>query len=63
MNWADFLRIMVMEEKAAQAKYALAASQTDDPFLKDVFEKLQYEESVHADLLENEYNKWLKQQA
>lgn len=62
MNWADFLKIMIMEEQAAQAKYELAAAQTEDLTLKNIFERLQYEESVHADLLESEYNKWLRQQ-
>ncbi|HIC89320.1 MAG TPA: hypothetical protein EYP04_07935 [Anaerolineae bacterium] len=61
MEWAELLKIMTMEEETAKAKYAMAAAMTDDPHMKEVFERLEYEEEIHADLLRNEYERWLKQ--
>jgi rubrerythrin len=63
MNWEEFFQVAIQEEHKAEAKYGGAAAQTDDPKLKDIFEKLQYEESLHADLLESEYGRWRKQKA
>lgn len=63
MDWAEFLRIMVAEEQSAEAKYRFAANSTDDPKLKEVFEQLVYEESLHAALLEKWYNDAKKKQA
>jgi rubrerythrin len=62
MNWDDFFKAMIAEEHAAKAKYAAAAAQVNDPKLKGLLEQFQYEESVHADLLEREYAKWRKTQ-
>jgi rubrerythrin len=63
MNWEEFFQVAIEEEHKAEAKYGSAAAQTDDPKLKDIFEKLEYEESIHADLLEIERKKWVKKQA
>ena len=63
MDWDAFFKAMIAEEHAACNKYATAAQQTDDPALKKLLEQFQYEEDVHADLLETEYVRWRKQQA
>ncbi len=51
MNWDLFLKIMRMDEEAARQKYMEAASITDDPRIKEVLERLAYEEEIHAGLL------------
>lgn len=63
MDWDTFFKAMIAEEHAANKKYADAAAQTDDPALKEMLEQFEYEESVHADLLETEYGRWRKQKA
>jgi rubrerythrin len=63
MDWDAFFKAMIAEEHAAYKKYAAAAQQTDDPNLKKLLEQFQYEEDVHADLLETEYARWRKQKA
>lgn len=63
MNWDAFFKAMIAEEHAAYAKYEAAAAQAGDKKLKELLEQFRYEESVHADLLEREYEKWKKQQA
>jgi rubrerythrin len=63
MDWDAFFKAMIAEEHAAYNKYETAAKQTDDPALKKLLEQFKYEESVHADLLENEYGRWRKRQA
>jgi rubrerythrin len=60
MNWEEFFKAMIAEEYAAKAKYAAAAAQASDPKLKKLLEQFQYEEGVHADVLEGEYAKWRK---
>jgi rubrerythrin len=60
MDWDSFFKAMIAEEYAAKAKYAAAAAQASDPKLKELLEQFQYEEGVHADLLEGEYAKWRK---
>ncbi len=62
MDWDAFFKAMIAEEHAAYNKYATAAQQTSDPALKKLLEQFQYEESVHADILEKEYNRWRKKQ-
>lgn len=63
MNWDDFFKAMIAEEHAAYDKYAAAAAESTDPALKRLLEQFQYEESVHADILEKEYGRWRKRQA
>jgi rubrerythrin len=63
MDWDAFFKAMIAEEHAAYNKYAAASQQADDPALKKLLEQFQYEEDVHADLLEREYVRWRKQKA
>ncbi len=61
MDWDSFFKAMIAEEHAAYKKYAAAAAQANDPKLRELLEQFQYEESVHADVLERQYEKWRKQ--
>lgn len=54
MDWLNFLKVMVVEERAARDKYQLAVDLADDPAIKAVFERLRDEEAFHADFLEGE---------
>ncbi len=60
MSWEMFFQMMIVEEKAARDKYALALEQTDSPELKKVFARLRDEEAVHAEVLEGEYERLAK---
>jgi rubrerythrin len=60
MDWLSFLKIMAMEEHAAQAKYQLAMDLAEDPKLKEFFARLRDEEAFHAQFLEGEYEKLAK---
>ena len=55
MDWLNFLKVMIIEERAARDKYQLAVDLADDPAIKAVFERLRDEEAFHADFLEGEY--------
>jgi|GEM_PF-640741 rubrerythrin len=55
MDWLNFLKVMIIEEKAARDKYQLAMDLADDPNVKAIFEKLRDEEAFHANFLEGEY--------
>jgi len=57
MDWLSFLKIMAMEEHAAQAKYQLAMDLAEDEGLKQFFARLRDEEAFHAQYLEGEYEK------
>ena len=57
MDWLSFLKIMAMEERAAQAKYQLAMDLAEDKELVAFFERLRDEEAFHAQFLEGEYEK------
>jgi rubrerythrin len=57
MDWLNFIKIMMMEEKAAQAKYQLAVDLAEDEALKTFFARLRDEEAFHAQFLEGEYDK------
>jgi rubrerythrin len=63
MDWDSFFKAMIAEEHAAYNKYAAASEQTTDPALKKLLEQFQYEESVHADILEQQYARWRKQKS
>jgi len=43
---------MKIDERAAQAKYRVAAKAAKSQAIKDIFDKLAYEEEVHIDILE-----------
>jgi rubrerythrin len=60
VDWLSFLKIMAMEEHAAQAKYQLAVDMAEDKDLKAFFAKLRDEEAFHAQYLEGEYEKLQK---
>jgi rubrerythrin len=55
MDWLNFLKVMVIEERAARDKYQMAVDLADDPAIRAVFERLRDEEAFHADFLEGEY--------
>ena len=57
MDWLAFLKIMAMEEHAAQAKCQMAVDMAEDPELKSFFAKLRDEEAFHEQYLEGEYEK------
>lgn len=54
MDWPTFLRVMIEDEKAAIAKYRVAAEKADAASLKAVLEKLLHEEEFHVDFLQQE---------
>ncbi len=54
MNWAEFLGIMKLDEEAAQAKYKAALALATDPRVREILERLAYEEEIHVGLLEKE---------
>jgi rubrerythrin len=60
MDWLSFLKIMAMEEKAAEAKYQLAVDMAEDEDLKSFFARLRDEEAFHAQYLEGEYENLAK---
>ena len=52
MNWRQFIRVMKIDERAAQAKYRVAARAAKSAEIREIFEKLVYEEEVHINTLE-----------
>ena len=52
MDWLDFIEIMVLDEKAAKAKYTQVSNIATDPKIKELFKKLAYEEDVHMAVLQ-----------
>jgi len=54
VDWAAFLKIMIEDEKAAIAKYRIAAEHAESEPLKEVLEKLMHEEEFHVGFLEQE---------
>lgn len=54
MDWASFLRIMQLEEEAAQAKYRIAVDSASDARVREVLERLAYEEEIHVGVLQKE---------
>lgn len=61
MDWLNFLKVMMIEERAARAKYQLAVDLADNADLKAFFAKLRDEEAFHAQFLEGECAKLEKQ--
>ncbi len=57
MDWLSFLKVMIIEERAASDKYQLAVDLADDPAIRAIFERLRDEEAFHADFLEGEYER------
>jgi len=52
MNWREFIRVMKIDERAAHAKYKTAARAAKSDAIREIFEKLAYEEEVHVGVLE-----------
>jgi rubrerythrin len=52
MNWRQFIQVMKIDERAARAKYQSAAKAAKSPAIKEIFDKLAYEEEVHIGVLE-----------
>lgn len=59
-SWEIFLRAMEIEERGAMAKYKMAAEMAETKELKELFEKLAEEEAFHAQYLQGEYERILK---
>jgi rubrerythrin len=51
MNWRQFIRVMKIDERAARAKYKAASKAAKSQAIKEIFDKLAYEEEVHIDVL------------
>ena len=51
MNWKQLIHVMKIDERGAKAKYKTAAKAAKSQSIKDMFEKLVYEEEVHLELL------------
>jgi rubrerythrin len=61
MDWLSFIKIMMIEEHAARAKYQLALDLAEDEELKVFFARLRDEEAFHAQFLEGQYARLEKQ--
>ena len=59
-GWEIFLKAMEIEERGAMAKYTLAAELAESKELQDLFEKLADEEAFHAQYLQGEYERLMK---
>lgn len=59
-SWEIFLRAMEIEERGAMAKYKMAAEMAETKELKELFEKLAEEEAFHAQYLQGEYERIIK---
>ncbi len=55
MDWLTFFKMMMLDERGAQAKYRLAAERAQDLQVQATLQKLADEEGVHLALLEQEY--------
>ena len=52
MDWINFLKVMVLDEKGAIAKYKHAAAAAKDADLKKMFTEMMEEEKVHVRIIE-----------
>jgi len=52
VDWATFLKVMLVDEHAARAKYRVASEKATDPRIKEILDQLKYEEEVHVSILE-----------
>ena len=57
MNWKQFFDIMIIDERAAKAKYEKALEVTDNPEVRAVLERLRDEEAFHVDFLEDSWSR------
>ena len=52
MDWRLFIRMAKADERVARAKYQLAARSAKSQAIKDILNKLAYEEEIHLGVLE-----------
>lgn len=52
LNWEQFFKLMIIDERAAKAKYELALARADDPDVRAVLERLRDEEAFHVQFIE-----------
>ena len=57
MNWEQFFKLMIIDEKAARAKYEMALSAASDPEIRKTLERLRDEEAFHVDFLEDNWQR------
>ena len=57
MNWKQFFELMIIDERAAQAKYEKALEVADEPRLRAILERLRDEEAFHVDFLEDNWSR------
>ncbi len=52
MDWKLVIQMAKADEEAAKEKYSMAANASENPAIKEVFEKLAYEEEMHIAVLD-----------
>ncbi len=57
MNWEQFFKLMVIDERAAKAKYEAALAVADHPEVRAILERLRDEEAFHVDFLEESWSR------
>jgi rubrerythrin len=57
MNWEQFFKLMIIDEKAARAKYETALAAATDPEIRRIVERLRDEEAFHVDFLEENWQR------
>ena len=60
MDWIKFLKIMLLDEKGAIAKYKQAAASANEPGLKKMFTEMMEEEKVHVQIIEGKIEQMKK---
>jgi len=57
VNWKQFFKLMIVDERAAKAKYETALAVADNPEVRAVLERLRDEEAFHVDFLEESWSR------
>jgi rubrerythrin len=57
MNWKQFFKLMIIDERAAKAKYETALAEADNPEVRAILERLRDEEAFHVDFLEENWKR------
>jgi|YNPNPStandDraft_1061719.scaffolds.fasta_scaffold33767_2 rubrerythrin len=57
MNWEQFFKLMVIDERAAKAKYEAALAVADNAEVRAILERLRDEEAFHVDFLEESWSR------
>jgi rubrerythrin len=63
MEWIDFLKVMIVDEKGAIVKYKQASASATDPSLKKMFTEMMEEEKIHVQLIEDKIVQLQKKKA